>query len=72
MVDNNAFSVPSCSVPAYQTRRKRKILILKTPKFVLSNFAEQPAQQPAHAEGGVVPRRNLIRVAGLLQRLVRR
>ena len=34
--------------------------------------AEQPAQQPAHAEVDVAPRETVIRVAGLLQRLVRR
>ena len=72
MVDNNTFPILSCSVPAYQARRKRKIFILKTPKLALTNFAEHQAQQPAHAGRGVAPRRTIIRVAGLLQRLVRR
>jgi len=33
--------------------------------------AEHPAQQPAHAEETEMPRETVLRVAGLLQRLVR-
>jgi hypothetical protein len=35
------------------------------------SFAEQQAQQPAHAGRGEITRTSFLRVAGLLQRLVR-
>jgi hypothetical protein len=46
----------------------RHFLVRMKPHYL---FAEHPAQQPAHAEETSMTRTGFIRVAGLLQRLVR-